>query len=125
MKCKYYAYSRETDICLCSGNLPDEPEVREHNGMNRWHTLDGKCDCNDEWISVKDRLPDKLTHCLAFNVTSKLGPGEICLSFYNSIGEWAGYDGCYKNVTHWMPLPSPPKGPGFGYIYRRKGNEIF
>lgn len=59
-----------------------------------------------EWISVKDRLPEE--------------PGEVLVVLYGKVGI-AWYHGgeqfetgsgliCYvEEVTHWMPLPKPPK----------------
>ena len=63
-----------------------------------------------EWVSVKDRLPEDDGDVLA----------------YSSIGEESRiYPACYSNgvwfdcvfnapatdtTTHWMPLPKPPKG---------------
>ena len=63
-----------------------------------------------EWISVKDRLPGKNVNCIV----------HYKHAYCNNDGYWAieccFYDGekfqiglAYK-VTHWMPLPEPPKG---------------
>ena len=60
----------------------------------------------DEWISVKDRLPESGETTLVYN-------GDIDVhGFWN--GRWLDYD---ENgypfevlyITHWMPLPEPPK----------------
>ena len=63
-----------------------------------------------EWISVKDRLPEPWKRVLIYS------RHDFCESaFYIGVpGEWrvtwnhemldAG------SVTHWMPLPEPPKG---------------
>ena len=62
-----------------------------------------------EWISVKDRLPGKNVNCIV----------HYKHAYCNNDGYWAigscFYDGekfqiglAYK-VTHWMPLPEPPK----------------
>ena len=60
-----------------------------------------------EWISVKDRLPEKEGEYITY--TDK---GEIhfdCFCIYPNHGTkfWVGGNG---KVTHWMPLPQPPKG---------------
>lgn len=80
-----------------------------------------------EWISVNERLPNNNQRVLATN------NNEIELCFYRGdnkrvnqyndwyIGWFAGdsggtfssepysYDKYISNVTHWMPLPEPPK----------------
>ena len=53
-----------------------------------------------KWISVKDRLPDYDSHFLAFTKD-----GNMCVYFF-----WATeWDLTFNHVTHWMPLPEPPK----------------
>lgn len=66
-----------------------------------------------EWISVKDRLPDRTERvlCACWDYVTKSYWHEL-LWFEN--GNWwkslATYDANYnKHVTHWMPLPEPPK----------------
>lgn len=60
-----------------------------------------------EWISVKDRLPDRKEDVYLCCIDSLAFPGTQyirILKFYGD-GTW-GHGG---NVTHWMPLPEPPK----------------
>lgn len=79
-----------------------------------------------QWISVKDRLPDKDGNYLCY-----LECGDVCQSVFDStiasegekfpFGEWVGvynsdtlgfadsYWEEYDAVTHWMPMPEPPK----------------
>lgn len=56
-----------------------------------------------EWISVKDRLPEKQMKCLVYTKRGEYGGYEI--TYYNE-----GFYLQYANVTHWMPLSEPPKG---------------
>ena len=56
------------------------------------------------WISVKESLPDKYTDVLVWpahnnsvEVDSIMGDGEFLL---------------HKGITHWMPMPAPPKMEG-------------
>ena len=56
-----------------------------------------------EWISVDDRLPDKPMKCLVYTKRGNCGGYEI--TYYNK-----GFYLQYSNVTHWMPLPTAPKG---------------
>ena len=52
-----------------------------------------------EWIPVKDRLPDVGKFVLIYNEIN-----GVCLDYHD--GATFGY----YDVTHWMPLPNPPKG---------------
>lgn len=63
----------------------------------------------DNWISVEDRLPDQQgddykKHCLVYVDLCK----SQAMGYYNEykchlFGEFTG------KVTHWQPLPEPPK----------------
>lgn len=68
-----------------------------------------------EWISVKDRLPNRGERVLCFMKSSGKNQNDtISDNVYNGIlvgsnppkyvWEWNG-----DYVTHWMPLPDPPK----------------
>ena len=63
-----------------------------------------------EWISVKDRLPEDDRDVLAY---SSIGEESRIYPACYSNGVW--YD-CVFNApandttTHWMPMPHPPKG---------------
>ena len=61
-----------------------------------------------EWISVMDRLPkdDKQRVMVACIGDYPIGYPKIDADRYVR-GHWVRY-GSY--VTHWMPLPEPPKG---------------
>lgn len=66
-----------------------------------------------EWISVEERLPqvcDKYICC----VKNKHGnTWVIAADFSPEMKIWFGQFGEIKNtVTHWMPLPEPPKMKG-------------
>ena len=58
------------------------------------------------WISAKDRLPEP-TYCVL--VVGAYGEMEI--DALGTDGEWMGM---VEDVTHWMPLPHPPKGENDG-----------
>lgn len=79
-----------------------------------------------KWISVEDRLPEKDGNYLCY-----LECGAVCEAAFDStiasegkefpFGEWVGvynsdtrdftdsYWEEYDAITHWMPLPEPPK----------------
>ena len=61
-----------------------------------------------KWISVKDRLPEKIGYyiCCLDNGTIK-----VCKWIYGiRNGMWDNPN--WTTVTHWMPLPEPPKEDG-------------
>lgn len=59
----------------------------------------------DKWISVKDSQPKHHTPVLAF-----CDNGDMIFGFMDFYKHWAeiGSEIPYA-VTHWMPLPEPPK----------------
>jgi len=72
-----------------------------------------------EWISVKDRLPDNkdddwVLACIQEDNGYKWIP-KVCEYRQNKNDWWcerlgwlSRHKGCFV-VTHWMPLPKPPK----------------
>lgn len=63
-----------------------------------------------EWISVKDRLPEDDQECLvafkccedfAFDLSTYFASDESFI-YWNDFG-------LRRDITHWMPLPEPPK----------------
>ena len=55
----------------------------------------------DKWISVKERLPDKTGLVLGYGI------GLGVLLVYYEVGVIRSG---WQSITHWMPLPEPPKG---------------
>lgn len=59
-----------------------------------------------EWISVKDRLPEAKSLVLGINAEEQrpyvMWFNGVCWTFEEYVIE----DGI---ITHWMPLPDPPK----------------
>ena len=68
-----------------------------------------------EWISVKDRLPETDEWVLVCRKTIKIGYTTMvvdrCVFPVSGGRMWLAEYATYKQVvTHWMPLPQPPKG---------------
>ena len=85
-----------------------------------------------EWISVKDKLPEFPGHylvctsinywhggCMDINENHKYHPNgtpvgydgstmSVLDCYYDVTGHWNRV--CDSHVTHWMPLPPPPEG---------------
>lgn len=65
------------------------------------------------WISVKERLPDTtdvyLIHMVhRYNKNDGYRRMDVRLFFEDEFKLWQGLPDIYE-VTHWMPLPQPPK----------------
>ena len=62
-------------------------------------------DVAQEWISVEDRLPEKDEIVIICTNENFIYAGEL-------IGDtwFLDNDSWTATVTHWMPLPEPPKG---------------
>lgn len=61
-----------------------------------------------EWISIKDRLPEKDIPVLCFDGTYI----NIMEYWYDEKDESVFFNPpspLKNNITHWMPLPSPPE----------------
>ena len=56
-----------------------------------------------KWISVDDRLPEPKEEAICIDAD-----GDMMIGTYT---EWGWMFPCYfEELTHWMPLPEPPKG---------------
>ena len=79
-----------------------------------------------EWISVKDRLPELEGDFIVFGKPYANKGHAIALACFQDDGEWVEADDTFgwvfldkeiyasgfselENVTHWQPLPEPPK----------------
>ena len=58
-----------------------------------------------EWISVKDRLPEEEARVLVYLDSNRNYTKTDTDRLINS--KWVRWG---RDVTHWMPLPEPPKG---------------
>lgn len=73
-----------------------------------------------EWISVNDRFPEidenSAEEVIVSYINTVDGPSTICSAFYMGnfylLATWSeeGTESDKINdITHWMPLPEPPK----------------
>ena len=89
----------------CKG-CPYEHDCKMTDGFNRLakdaaEMLVEDINVPGKWISVKDRLPEKHGHYLVVRDN-----GYMSVDMYSRSSHW-GKDVC--KITHWMPLPEPPK----------------
>ena len=85
--------------------LTNSPQLDVLDGTTGWEEAANYLIANgvtvQEWISVKDRVPEKPMKCLVYTKRGEYGGYEI--TYYNE-----GFYLQYANVTHWMPLPDEP-----------------
>ena len=63
-----------------------------------------------EWIPVMERLPKDDSPVLVYKSRHSEAYGNMETAYYYNQRRWIGCIG--ENVTHWMPLPEPPKMEG-------------
>lgn len=61
-----------------------------------------------EWTSVKEGLPTRNGEYLVCTKHPFYTTRNIAKAKFKN-GAFYGQGGCWKNVTHWMPLPKAPK----------------
>jgi hypothetical protein len=69
----------------------------------------------ETWVSVKDRLPDEsgivLVYCNGYITNVHYSKKHQKFNMFDCIkDEDAKEYSAFDDVTHWMPLPEPPKG---------------
>ena len=105
----------ETHICTMCGHFDHKTDGNIVYGNKSCGELVGYPCCGKftPWIPVTDRLPEEFTSCIVYRIGSFGGhysmlrySPELGWHFYDS--EWG--DVTVNDVTHWMPLPEPPKG---------------
>lgn len=65
-----------------------------------------------DWISVKDRLPTPSSDCrysLYLAIHAGWDHHATVLMFDNEMLNFTRHGDDTQKVTHWMPLPEPPK----------------
>ena len=102
---------REKLVALCE-DLETLPCCDTYEGQAEYLIANGVT--VQEWISVNDRLPEPKHEFDARNwYLVALSNGvvkELAYEFHNHSVFGYGWRETAYPVTHWMPLPQPPKG---------------
>ena len=98
-RCPYGKYSSENGECY------------EEYKKDKFGKVEKTGVTVQKWISVKDRLPDDIGYYLVVYRDKYNGISSIALDNYVKCGagEWWANEFTH-NITHWMPIPEPPKG---------------
>lgn len=82
----------------------DDPQIK---GFGDWMFANGFNTGEffaNKWISVKDRLPEKSGDYIAYTKDGIVWPYFFCGDIWEDA---LGFS--TETVTHWMPLPEPPR----------------
>lgn len=63
----------------------------------------------NEWISTKDRLPEKYVPVILARPYEVGKPLKVEQGMLTNGGWWKVYGTNVKRVSYWMPLPEPPE----------------
>ena len=61
------------------------------------------CEYLPKWVPVTEKLPKYGTTVLVYRYSDRSQSWRVTTSTLLSYGDWT-----LSNVTHWMPLPTPP-----------------
>lgn len=61
-----------------------------------------------EWVSVKEKLPKIGQRVLVYQKDGVHGGNSIDIEYRMCEDFWSE-QGIHSDITHWMPLPTPPK----------------
>lgn len=96
--------------------IRDDPEISgKMYARMKMHINEATVVDKQKWIPVAERLPENTDKVLALS-KSKFGNGYLSWlvrynpdvdAFYDYDSEWGNIK--IHNITHWMPLPEPPK----------------
>lgn len=111
-KCLHY------EMCLDNFRKAKEEGLWELTDEKEYFAHADECDfcavgyCKQsEWISVEERLPEADTDVLVITCHGSFKVARCNIYHNGTLVLWMTNDGLgEKAITHWMPLPEPPKG---------------
>ena len=100
---------------VCDSIVWDQDGYAEVDCLSTAKVLRLKGYCKQEWISVDERLPEESGYYLTYNegVTSAL-EYSVRHKLFNATDDLPEAFSKKNSITvsHWMPLPEPPKMKG-------------
>lgn len=79
--------------------------LREQESLaEKQATSDKASDKASDWISVEERLPNSVDDVLTCRKN-----GHVEVNYMLVTGKWRYGSVCVNPITHWRPLPEPPK----------------
>ena len=92
----------------------EEPNCFETDREEQWYKVGLKeglaaADSHSHWISVEDELPPKFERVLVYIGIDRLFDIAYLENVINKQTWWMNNRREIFHVTHWMPLPVPPR----------------
>ena len=79
-----------------------------------WLEMKKREESNNDWISVKERLPENNKDLLGYHGNRKsIWLVMLIKEPHTNALRWLideGFEFDFDEITHWQPLPEPPKG---------------
>jgi hypothetical protein len=63
----------------------------------------------DNWISVRDSLPEKTGYYTVYTKSKKVSFGRFYAEYWGCKNIWRSMSSGALKPTHWQPIPAPPK----------------
>jgi hypothetical protein len=106
----------ESEYILATGAQNLKWPDRQPDELTTLRAKVAELEAGQQWVAVEDGLPEKRdglrrTRCLLVYCAER--KNTYTATYDYETGGWYyfggdGYDLIHQNVTHWMPLPSPP-----------------
>lgn len=101
LRCSKEAFALCPTAHLCGDR--EESTFKEGSDCDKFNqAVEKKTQMDGRWISVTDRLPQRGQEVIAYDGGVLKPKVYACLFWDKEFDSWA-------RVTHWMPLPEPPK----------------
>lgn len=102
----------ESNLKVVESNQQVTEALRPNGSSDSGPSLATKNQVTSDWISVEDRLPEQTDPATFVLFVTTQGMQHVGTYFKG--GATSQFDGFYSHavryeVTHWMPLPEPPK----------------
>ena len=100
----------EMHICTMCGHFDHKTDGNIVYGNQTCGEICGYPFCKEKftpWIPVSERLPGEYKAVIVWTEYHEIGEAQYTGKHFQWIDDEGYYD--YAKVTHWMPLPEPPK----------------
>lgn len=110
-KTHWFTVQADSNTDYFCGTIDDIVSLNVHIDIDAVRRAVNDVPAVSGWVSVKDRLPDKEGQYICWFGKNTVIKGAAIATY---LEEWKAFGSfeslkTYPNVTHWMPMPEPPK----------------